>query len=273
MSAPTIVVSDDPVREAAVRLRAALETHGPRLAISGGSALRVIARLFERDVSPESAGSAADVSPESAGSAADVSPESAGAAADVSPESAGSAADLADDFVVFPLRELVLTWVDERVVPRASSESNAGEAERLVALPHHVPLLNDDELDAPNHAIARMERAIDDELRGALDVTLLGLGEDGHVASLFPRVSDDASVLAWDSPSARVMLVERSPKPPPRRLTLTRSFLATAKVHVVFAVGAGKRDAIARLRAGDPALPATGLEGVVVVTDAAGAGE
>ena len=69
------------------------------------------------------------------------------------------------------------------------------------------------------------------------------------------------------------MLVERSPKPPPRRLTLTRSFLATAKVHVVFAVGAGKRDAIARLRAGDPALPATGLEGVVVVTDAAGAGE
>jgi 6-phosphogluconolactonase len=234
MSAPTIVVSDDPVREAAVRLRAALETHGPRLAISGGSALRVIARLFERDLSPESAGSAA---------------------------------------VAFAPRDLVLTWVDERVVPRASSESNAGEAERLVALPHHVPLLNDDELDAPSHAIARVERAIDDELRGALDVTLLGLGEDGHVASLFPRSSGDASVHSWDSPSARVMLVERSPKPPARRLTLTRSFLATAKVHVVFAVGAGKRDAIARLRAGDPALPATGLEGVVVVTDAAGAGE
>ena len=229
MSAPTIVVSGDPVREAAMRLRAALETHGPRLAISGGSALRVIARLFEPAATHEA--------------------------------------------LAFAPRELVLTWVDERVVPRASSESNAGEAERLVALPHHVPLLNDDELDAPNRAIARVERAIDDELRGALDVTLLGLGEDGHVASLFPRGSGNASVHPWDVPSARVMLVERSPKPPPRRLTITRSFLATAKAHVVFAVGVGKRDAIARLRAEDPTLPATGLEGVVVITDAAGAGE
>lgn len=229
MTSPTIVVSDDPARESAMRLRAALATHGPRLAISGGSALRVIARLFEHD--------------------------------------------LANDFVAFAPRELVLTWVDERVVPRASSESNVGEAERLVALPRHVPLLNDDELDAPSRAIARVERAIDEVLHGALDVTLLGLGEDGHVASLFPRGSGDASGLSWDSPAARVMLVERSPKPPPRRLTLTRSFLATAKAHVVFAVGAGKRDAIARLRAGDPALPATGLEGLVVVTDVAGAGE
>ncbi|MCU0673049.1 MAG: 6-phosphogluconolactonase [Myxococcota bacterium] len=229
MSAPTIVVSDDPVREAAVRLRAALETHGPRLAISGGSALRVIARLFQLDSM--------------------------------------------DDRVAFEPRELVLTWVDERVVPRASSESNAGEAERLVALPRHVALLHDDELDAPTRAIARVERAIDEVLHGALDVTLLGLGEDGHVASLFPLSSGDASVYSWDSPSARVMLVERSPKPPSRRLTLTRSFLATAKTHVVFAVGAGKREAIARLRAGDPALPATGLDGVVVITDATGAGE
>lgn len=230
MTSPTLVVSNDPAREAAVRVRAALVAHGPRLAISGGSALRVVARLFERAAT--------------------------------------------DDAVTIEPRELVLTWVDERVVPRASSESNAGEAERLVALPHHVPLLRDDELEAPSRAIARVERAIDEELRGALDVTLLGLGEDGHVASLFPRESgDDASVHRWDAPSARVMLVERSPKPPPRRLTLTRSFLATAKVHVVFAVGSGKRDAIARLRAGDPALPAAGLEGVVVITDAAGAGE
>ncbi|MBX3247154.1 MAG: 6-phosphogluconolactonase [Myxococcales bacterium] len=231
MSAPTIVVSDDPVREAVVRLRAALVTHGSRFAISGGSALRVLAALLEP-------------------------PSTEGA-------------------VAFAPPDLVLTWVDERVVPRASLESNAGEAERLVALPRHLPLLNDDELDAPSRAIARVERAIDDELHGALDVTLLGLGEDGHVASLFPRAPDGdaASEHPWDSPSARVIRVERSPKPPPRRLTLTRSFLATAKTHVVFAVGAGKRDAIARLRAGDPALPATGLEGVVVITDAAGATE
>ncbi len=228
MTSPTLVVSNDPAREAAVRVRAALVAHGPRLAISGGSALRVVARLFERAAT--------------------------------------------DDAVTIEPRELVLTWVDERVVPRASSESNAGEAERLVALPHHVPLLRDDELEAPSRAIARVEAAIDEVLRGALDVTLLGLGEDGHVASLFPHAEEATSGHAWDRPGARVMLVERSPKPPPRRLTLARSFLATAKAHVVFAVGAGKRDAIARLRGGDPALPATGLAGVVVVTDAAGAG-
>lgn len=226
MTPPTIVVSDEPVREAATRLRAALDAHGRRLAISGGSALRVLSDLFG---------------------------PGEGARADV-----------------------VLTWVDERVVRRASPESNAGQAERFFVMPRTcVPLLRDDELDDPNRAITRVEHAIDDAFHGALDVTLLGLGEDGHIASLFPRVADatgaSGDTRSWNHGDARVMLVDDSPKPPSRRLTLTHSFLATAKVHVVFAVGAGKRHAIARLRDGDPSLPATGLEGLILITDAAGA--
>lgn len=211
-----LLVAADPVREAASRLRVALETHGSRLAIAGGSAARVLAHE-----------------------------------------------------TLEPLwSSVTLTWVDERAVPGASSDSNRGEADRVAPIARAgvcLPLVQDDELDDLTRAVARVERGLDAHFDGGLDVTLLGLGEDGHVASLFPGH-------AWTHGDARVMMTDDSPKPPSRRLTLTRPFLATARTHVVFAVGAGKADAIARLVAGDPALPASGLEGLVIVTDIAGAG-
>ena len=58
-----------------------------------------------------------------------------------------------------------------------------------------------------------------------------------------------------------------SPKPPPSRITLTRAALATAGRTVLVATGEAKREALARLLSGDPALPAQGLRGMVVVTD------
>lgn len=181
----------------------------------------------------------------------------------------GSACRVLAEPALAPLWPAIsLTWVDERVVPERSDDSNRGQARRLAPLDrarHCLPLVRDDELEDPSAAIRRVEQALDADFAGALDVTLLGLGEDGHVASLFPG-------RRWSEPGARVMCVDDSPKPPPTRLTLTRDFLATARVHVVFAVGAGKRDAIARLLANDPALPASGLAGLVVITDAAGAG-
>jgi 6-phosphogluconolactonase len=89
---------------------------------------------------------------------------------------------------------------------------------------------------------------------------LLGLGEDGHIASLFPS--------AWTRlPGKRVAFVSNSPKPPPRRITLSRRMLASAAHVVLLASGPAKRDALRRLRAGDPSLPATGLREMVVVTD------
>lgn len=210
-----VVVTDDPVAEAAGRLRDALDVHGTRLAISGGSALDVLSGLELAAWWPR----------------------------------------------------VALTWVDERVVAGSEPSSNRGEAVRRANVDRAgavLPLLRDDELTEPSRALPRVEAGLDVEFAGALDVTLLGLGEDGHVASLFPG-------RRWDDADARVMLVDDSPKPPPMRVTLTRSFLATARAHVVFAVGASKRDAISRLRAGDPTLPASGLEGLVVVTDPAGA--
>ena len=170
-------------------------------------------------------------------------------------------------------RRVALTWVDERCVPVASPESNRGEAMRRGVLPSApgipvarssersparvLPLFEDGE--APEAAVARVERRYVDEFSGALDVVLLGMGDDGHVASLFPG--------HFEATSAFAAFVPDSPKPPARRITLTRRVLASAAHTLLLATGEGKRSALQRLRAGDPALPATGIPGLVVVTD------
>jgi 6-phosphogluconolactonase len=114
--------------------------------------------------------------------------------------------------------------------------------------------------EAPAEAVARVRREWETELAGGLDVVLLGLGADGHVASLFPG-HPAASETGW------VAHVADSPKPPASRITLTRVALATARRGVLVAAGDEKRDAVRRLLSGDPVLPAAGLEGLVVVTD------
>jgi 6-phosphogluconolactonase len=160
-----------------------------------------------------------------------------------------------------------LTWVDERCVPFGSADSNRGEAHRSGALFEgappavELPLFFDGETVV--QSLSRARAALHEVFGGALDVTLLGMGPDGHIASLFP--GQDA--LTHEHEGALVLHVADSPKPPPSRLTLTRSLLATAKTHVLLAVGEGKREALERLISGDPALPAAGLSGLVVVTD------
>lgn len=160
-----------------------------------------------------------------------------------------------------------LTWVDERCVPFASGDSNRGEAHRSGALDDAAPpavelaLVLDGESVA--QALARAGAALRELFGGALDVTLLGMGPDGHIASLFPRASRFEEVPS----EALVRHVADAPKPPPSRLTLTRALLTTAKVQVLFAAGEGKRQALERLVSGDRALPAVGLGGLVIVTD------
>ena len=173
---------------------------------------------------------------------------------------------------------IALTWVDERCVPLADPDSNRGAARRagllgadpvagaprapLAAVPRPariVPLFEDG--DSPEAAVARYARRHADELEGGLDVVVLGLGADGHVASLFPdRPVPDGGPAAF---------VPDASKPPPRRITLTRAALVAARHTLLVATGEEKRAALGRLRAGDPRLSATGLPGLVVVTDLA----
>ena len=72
-----------------------------------------------------------------------------------------------------------------------------------------------------------------------LDVIVLGIGPDGHVASLFPGAP------ALDAGEEAVCLgVRDSPKPPPERITLSLAVLRAARRCVLPATGAGKRDAV-----------------------------
>lgn len=160
-------------------------------------------------------------------------------------------------------RRVLLTWVDERCVPFADARSNRGAAHRSAALAASdppadlLPLFSDGERG--DEAVERVEAALAARFSGELDVALLGMGEDGHVGSLFPGAPEPTG--------ARVAFVRSSPKPPPERITLTRRMLATARSLVLLATGEAKRGAIERVIAGDPALPATGLPGLVIVTD------
>jgi 6-phosphogluconolactonase len=161
---------------------------------------------------------------------------------------------------------VALTWIDERCVPAEDAASNFGAALRLGVLERPAPaqvlrLYHDRE--SPERAVERVSAALRSEFDDALDVLLLGLGEDGHIASLFPTRSGTTGE------HARVAHVADSPKPPRDRITLSRSMLATARRAILLATGEGKRAALARLLGGDASLPAHGLPGLVVVTDLA----
>lgn len=99
------------------------------------------------------------------------------------------------------------------------------------------------------------------------DLVLLGLGEDGHTASLFDTRAADVN--------ADVIVVRNAPKPPPERVSLTPHALSRAENVLFIVTGPGKRAAAARWRADEP-LPAALIRpphGVDILIDAEAYGE
>ncbi|MEZ6243310.1 MAG: 6-phosphogluconolactonase [Phycisphaerales bacterium] len=157
----------------------------------------------------------------------------------------------------FPWAQTHLLWVDERAVPVEHPDSNFGAFSRdflpvLPLAPPHVHRMLG-EL-GPHEGASAYRDTLSDVIAseggepGALDAVLLGMGEDGHVASLFPG---SAALTSRDT----VIGIVDSPKPPPERITLTLPVLRAARRLVILALGSSKADAAARALRGE-ALPA-----------------
>lgn len=149
-----------------------------------------------------------------------------------------------------PWERVYFYWSDERLVPLDDPASNYGMARsaliaRIEAPEERVFPLQDPERYA--QLLGRMPR--DGGSFPRFDLIHLGMGEDGHTASLFPRNP------ALGEQRALVLRV-RASKPPPDRLTLTLPVLNAARDVLFLVQGAGKRDALARVLAGDGSLPA-----------------
>jgi len=101
---------------------------------------------------------------------------------------------------------------------------------------------------------------------GAFDLVLLGLGEDGHTASLFPGHDVGA---AQDAPD--LLMILDAPKPPPQRISLSAKRLSNARQVLFLVTGAGKREPVQRWMSGEE-IPAASIQcenGVDVLLDRA----
>jgi 6-phosphogluconolactonase len=145
---------------------------------------------------------------------------------------------------------VVLWWGDERWLPTGSADRNEVQAhESFISAvgvdPSHVhPMPASDEgLSLADAAVAYGE-TMREHGAGSFDVLMLGVGPDGHVASLFP--GHPAAVLR----DAIAVPVEESPKPPPQRISLTFEAMERSDAVWFVAAGADKADAVAAAMSG-----------------------
>ncbi|MDG6093622.1 6-phosphogluconolactonase [Acetobacter sp. AN02] len=180
----------------------------------------------------------------------------------------------------FPWERVHFFYGDDRFVPHDDPDSNAGMADRLLFSKIDIPAANihpmPDSGDAEDAARA-YERNLKeyyeadtlDPGRPLFDIVLLGLGENGHTASLFPR----QPVLHERERWVATCVPDDAPH---TRLTLTYPAIASSREVWFLVTGQGKQQVLERVRAGDPAEPASHIvsEGrITFLADSAAAGE
>jgi 6-phosphogluconolactonase len=158
-------------------------------------------------------------------------------------------------------------WGDERCVPLDHEASNyrlGREAllERVGAVNANYPMRCGDGPDPYQLRLGEL---------GRLDVVHLGLGADGHTASLFPGSP------ALDADPGRLVVMNEDPSGvnPHPRMTLTFAGIARARLALVTVSGESKRAALGRVAAGDEGCPGTHIRAdrVVWIADEAAAGD
>ena len=166
----------------------------------------------------------------------------------------------------FPWRRTHWFWGDERFVSHDDRDSNYRMARD--AFLSRVPVPDDNIHAVPTEGLSPEEAAAAYETmlkrfygaevilpeRPLFDVTLLGIGEDGHTASLFPGQAALQEMRRW-----AVAVVSEKSGP---RITLTYPALGSSRDVAFLVVGEGKRDVVARAQAGDQALPAAAIRPV-----------
>jgi len=146
---------------------------------------------------------------------------------------------------VFWLRPVHFFWADERCVPPDDEESNYRLASEKLLQPANIPKEHvhripgeEPPAKAAEFASAEMRGVVPVNAAGwpVLDMIFLGMGEDGHVASLFPRANT--------SPAPNIYFPVVAGKPPPNRITLCYEAIAAAKEVWVLVSGSGKEAAL-----------------------------
>jgi len=139
-------------------------------------------------------------------------------------------------------------WADERCVPPDDAESNFAIARKFLFAPLKIADAQIHRIrgeDAPEAAAKAASTEVskiapvNENGQPVLDLIFLGMGKDGHVASLFPGESETAA-----ASKAVYRAIKNSPKPPQNRVTLGYAAIAAARQVWVLVSGTGKKTAL-----------------------------
>ena len=167
-------------------------------------------------------------------------------------------------------------WGDERFVESNSADRNFNQAK--IAMPnmlgaesekiHPFPSSDDGlELEAAQREFSAHMKTVFGESQPAMDLTILGMGPDGHVASLFPGMDHDGDL---------VLSVANSPKPPAQRLSFSMNLVNRSEKIIFVVAGIDKAEAVEAVHKNpDCDLPAAKVEAkgetLWIIDEAAGA--
>ena len=164
-----------------------------------------------------------------------------------------------------PWSEVDIYWVDERCVPPSSPDSNYRMVKEALLDSLSLQPGQVFRMEAERGDVQQAARDYEALLPAELDMAVIGMGPDGHTASLFPGHPQ------LEERQRRVAVVLDSPKPPPCRLTLTLPALERTRHVLGLVLGRGKEEAVAALRAGRD-IPAARVPHALWLLDAEAGG-